>query len=244
MRLLILCLILTITYAEDGLGRNGDRVMAAYDKAMASAKADYDEAVAKAMADAVKALGKEQDAVTRKGDLDTALAIRAKIEELESGAMLDSPANNSTASAGPTRRGKLAIDVSRPAVLPCASVPLEVLDASVAIAPKTFSPPRADRMVDGDTGSVAWLSPLTEYQFEWAPVKASAMLIYTRQKGGGEDTAQNCRIVINGVTLEMGDIPSESVVVLPIPGGALQTLSFRFLTAINSPGIREIRLLP
>lgn len=78
--LILFALFLPLTAAE--LPRGAERALVSYEKAAAKALAEYDKAMADAIAEVVDELSDEMDKATRAGDLDQALAIRSKIEEL------------------------------------------------------------------------------------------------------------------------------------------------------------------
>jgi len=82
--LLIAFLAIPLTAAEDGpeLPRGAERALERYEKDAAKAQAEYDEAMAEAVEEVLEELADEQVRATKAGDLETALAVRAKIEEL------------------------------------------------------------------------------------------------------------------------------------------------------------------
>lgn len=71
------------TEKDSKLPPEAQKVMAKYDATVDAAKKVYEAAVAKAKEQATKELKPIQQAEVRKGNLDTAMAIKAKLEELK-----------------------------------------------------------------------------------------------------------------------------------------------------------------
>ena len=83
LMLLVLMLPLSAAFAEDAkMTADAQKVIDKYAKAVADAKKVYDAAVSKARDQALKDLKPIQTAETKKGNLDGAMMVKGKIEEL------------------------------------------------------------------------------------------------------------------------------------------------------------------
>jgi len=87
-RLLVLMAMTCVPMAaagqsEDKLPPEAKKAIAKYDAAVEVAKKAYDAAVAKARDQALKELGPIQSSETKKGNLELALAVKARIDELQ-----------------------------------------------------------------------------------------------------------------------------------------------------------------
>lgn len=81
---LLLLMTLSVLFGADEvkLPADAQAALTAYDAKVAKLKADYDAAVAKESDALVAKLQKSQEAATKKGDLDTALALKTRIDAL------------------------------------------------------------------------------------------------------------------------------------------------------------------
>jgi len=82
--IILLAFLICPVGAEEGeLSRRAERIIGAYEKGLADALEDYEEAKAEARDNAIKGLNEEPTRVTKRGDLETAIAIKAKYDEIK-----------------------------------------------------------------------------------------------------------------------------------------------------------------
>lgn len=91
MRTLLLCLLCTLTYAAD-LPVDAAKLVEVFDADAAKLRADTEKAIDKKAAVLANALQVVQEKLTKKGDLDGALAVKSKIVAL--GAKTEAPATS------------------------------------------------------------------------------------------------------------------------------------------------------
>jgi hypothetical protein len=90
----ILVLVPLYAFAQDAkMPADAKKVIDKYDAAVEAAKKAYDATVAKARDQALKDLKPIQTAETKKGNLDAAVLVKAKIDELSSETMKSTPEN-------------------------------------------------------------------------------------------------------------------------------------------------------
>lgn len=104
MRILALSLfLLSLSAAE--LPPSAKPAVEAYDAKVAKLKADFDKAVAKETEAFAAALAKAQEAETKKGNLDGALAIRTRLDELPRAPKAETPKAQPLTIDGTSKEG-------------------------------------------------------------------------------------------------------------------------------------------
>lgn len=223
----------------------------------AKAVESADAAASKAMQSFLQALQREEDkllatlqremeAETRKGDLDGALAVKARLETVRSGewrAIWTEP--QATDLLGKPI-GKLIMQV-----IPVDELPNKLAKA-ITVKGNTAGSTAEDPSSAVDDDLATWANfkrgrgeVVVTYP---QPIRTSAIVLHQRSKSSGEDSFTAGYVEFNGdaTRIAFGDFPAASVLVIPVPAGVspINTIRFVATAGTNRPGLKEIRLLP
>ncbi len=235
MRSLILMFLCLFIQAEE-LPRSAQRILDGCAAEIAKAQEACAVAVAKAQASAIKSLEREMANVTRKGNLEEALAIKGAIERLSAEMLGAAPLPGSVVPETGAAVDTKNISVRHYGVFDGVGTRLDPTGCQV-------TPPSFWMAVDDDDRTYGRMEMGTEYTVSVPNVRARAILICMRFRGGGDDIAHGMRVAVNGTTVEVGDAGQEKAVMVPVPGGVLRSLAFQAKSITNGPGVREIRIV-
>ncbi|MBA3684046.1 MAG: hypothetical protein H0W72_02255 [Planctomycetes bacterium] len=228
------------------LPANAAKAVEAADAAASKAMQSFLQALQREEEKLAATLQREMEAETRKGDLDGALAVKARLDQVRSGAWRTIWTEPQATDLLGKPIGKLVMQV-----IPADELP-DKLAKAITVKGSTTGSTADDPSAANDDDLETWANfkrgkgevVLTYSQ----PIRTSAILLYQRNKGGGEDTFTAGYVQFNDdpARIAFGDFPASSVLVVPVPAGISPIDKIRVVATagINKPGLKEIRLLP